>query len=532
MMYLLKNGNIIDGSGLPMFTADVLIADGVIKEIGTGINAENCKVIDATGCVITPGFIDIHRHSDVAPLRDPSFGEIELRQGITTVIAGNCGLGPAPAPENIRRQLYDYLEPVIGEVPSGISFNNFTDYVALMTQKKLPLNMGFLAGADSIKAAVKGFSSTPYTKEELDKAASYMAEAMEVGAYGGSLGIMYLPECYSTKSEMAHVVKPIAKYDGILSTHIRGEGDSLVQSVEEVIDIAKSAGVRLNISHFKATGIKNWNSLIFKAIDLIEKARNEGFPVTVDFYPYDGGSTTLQSLLPPSVMESDPDSTLRTLATKEGKERFLSSIYGENPGWDNMAVSIGWDRILICSVTLEEDLFMQGKDIKTLSDSLGYDDPAEFVADLYVKEKGKVGIIVLSMSERDVEEVARLPYSVLISDSLYGGGKPHPRLFGSFPRFLRLFSMERAVLGYEEAVRKMTALPAERMGLSNRGRISKGCVADILIFKKESFMDNADYSGRTDLATGMKYVFIGGNPVIMNEGEINYGQGNFLLKNN
>ena len=530
MRYLIRGGEIIDGTGRPAYRADLLIEDGRIKEIAPSISAPDAEVVDASGRVVTPGFIDIHRHSDVAPLRDPSYGEIELRQGITTVIVGNCGLTPAPAPDAVRRQLYDYLEPVIGDVPEGYAFRTFREYRDTMLGRRLPLNMGFRAGVDSVKAAVKGFSSDPYTEEEIKAAQAYVREAMEAGAFGGSLGIMYLPECYSTASEIAEVVKPIAEYGGIMSTHIRGEGDSLVQSVEEVIEIARKSGVRLNISHFKATGIRNWHSLIHQAIGVIERTRAEGFPVTVDFYPYDGGSTTLQSLIPPSVMESDPDTTLKVLATESGKARFIEAINGETPGWDNMAESIGWDRILICSVLLDEDKYMQGRDMKSLSEELGYSDPAAFACDLYVRENGKVGIIVLSMAEEDVETIAKLPYSALISDSLYGGGNPHPRLFGSFPRFLRVFARERGVLSYEEAVRKMTSMPAERMGLKERGVLAPGMIADVLVFRKEEFLDNADYSGRNGLATGMENVFISGTPVVRDGGIVNREQGEFLLR--
>ena len=239
MRYLIRNGEVIDGTGRRAFASDVLIEDGRIAEIAPSIAARDAEIIDASGRVVTPGFIDIHRHCDVAPLSDPGFGEIELRQGITTTIVGNCGLTPAPAPMSVRRQLYDYLEPVIGEVSDGVGFDSFRDYAKAISSLKLPLNMGFLAGVDSVKAAVKGFSSSPYTSDEISRAAAYVDEAMQAGAFGGSLGIMYLPECYSTASEIAQVVSPIAAYDGILSTHIRGEGDSLVDSVEEVLEIAR-----------------------------------------------------------------------------------------------------------------------------------------------------------------------------------------------------------------------------------------------------------------------------------------------------
>ena len=178
MRYLIRGGEIIDGTGRPAYRADLLIEDGRIKEIAPSIPAPDAEVIDASGRVVTPGFIDIHRHSDVAPLRDPSYGEIELRQGITTVIAGNCGLTPAPAPDAVRRQLYDYLEPVIGDVPEGYAFRTFREYRDTMLGRRFPINMGFLAGVDSVKAAVKGFSSDPYTEEEIRSAQAYVREAI------------------------------------------------------------------------------------------------------------------------------------------------------------------------------------------------------------------------------------------------------------------------------------------------------------------------------------------------------------------
>lgn len=513
MKTLIKNGTILDGSGSEALTADLLFEDDTIIEIAPALSVENAQIIDASDKLVTPGFVDFHRHCDVAPLTDVAFGEIELAQGITTTCGGNCGLAPLPCTDAIQKEMYDFLEPIVGDIPQTIfpAFSNYTQYTNALKTANLPLNMGFLAGAGAIKTAVKGFASTPYTAAETQKAAEYVTQAMQAGAMGVSLGIMYQPEVYSTAAEIAAVVAPAAKYGGILTTHIRGEGDSLVESVDEVIEIAKTAGMPLNISHFKATGIHNWRDKIFTAIDHIEAARAKGQAVTADFYPYDGGSSMMQSLIPPSVLGGSNNEMLARLATKEGKAFFKQEVYKHHPGWDNMATSIGWERILVSSVTKAEHQAYAGKPISTVSESLGYTDPADFVADLLVAEEGKVGAIVRSMSQEDVDDIARLPWTSLISDSLYGGGgNPHPRLYGSFPKFIREYVLERQVLSLPTAIHKMTGMPAARMGLTDRGLLAKGNKADLLIFDAAKITDKATYQAPRQLAQGIDTVFVNG----------------------
>ncbi|MDR1772802.1 MAG: amidohydrolase family protein [Hungatella sp.] len=513
---LIKKGLIYDGSGNMPFQGDILIEGEKIIKIAPDIEKEDAQMIDASGKAVTPGFIDIHRHCDITPFTNPHFGEIELAQGITTTFVGNCGLAPVPSVPSWRKELYDYLEPVIGRLPETMAFETYEAYRNALEAIDLPVNMGFFAASDSIKVALKGFGSKPYTEEELIKAQEYVKSALAQGAFGITLGIMYQPECYSSREELTAVVKAIAGNGGILCTHIRGEGASLVESVEEVIDVAAKAGVPLHISHLKSTGIKNWNRKIFEAIHRIEQARESGQDVTADFYPYDGGSTTLQSLLPPTIMEESFEALVKSLSGPDGKKRLRSELNKAHQGWDNMSESIGWDRIIISSVTLEKNGFMQGQTIDALAKKLGYEEPSDLVADLLAEENGKVGIIVLSMSQEDVDAVARLPFTLLISDSLYGGnGKnAHPRLLGTTARFINDFVLKRNVLSMELAVSKMTDLPAKRMGLEGRGLLRPGYQADVLVFQPERFLDHADYTGKHDQCTGMDLVFMGGRQVL------------------
>lgn len=529
---IIKNGLIYDGTGNPPFPGDILMEGEKIIEVAPHIEKEDAQVIDASGKAVTPGFIDIHRHCDIAPFTNPHFGEIELAQGITTTFVGNCGLAPVPSVPLWRKELYDYLEPVIGKPAEDLAFETYEDYCDALEAADLPVNMGFFAASDSIKVALKGFGSKAYTEEELAKAQEYVKSALDQGAFGITLGIMYQPECYSNREELEAVVKAAAGNGGILCTHIRGEGDSLVESVEEVIDVAAKAGVPLNISHLKSTGIRNWNSRIFEAIDRIEEARKSGQDVTADFYPYDGGSTTLQSLLPPTVMEESSEALVNALSGPQGKQRLRTELSKAHQGWDNMSESIGWDRIIVSSVTLEKNAFMQGQTIGALAEKLGYEEPSDLVADLLVEEKGKVGIIVLSMSIKDVDAVARLPFTMLISDSLYGGDEKnaHPRLLGTTARFLNDFVIKRRVLPMEEAIRKMTYLPAERMGLKDRGLLRPRYQADVLVFQPEEFLDHADYTGNHGPCTGMNLVFLGGKQVFSNGRLLDRAGGRLLKK--
>jgi N-acyl-D-aspartate/D-glutamate deacylase len=278
-----------------------------------------------------------------------------------------------------------------------------------------------------------------------------------------------------------------------------------------MIEVSADANVPLNISHFKATGIKNWRKNIFRAIELIEEARAKGQPVTADFYPYDGGSTTMLSLIPPTVREESADALFAKLATPAGKELLRRELSKIHPGWDNMAASIGWDRIIISSVTRHEHRQYCGKNIETIAQEQGYSEPTDLVCEMLAGEEGRVGMIILSMAQEDIDEIARLPWTALISDSLYGGGAhPHPRLNGAFPKFLREYVRERNVLTMEQAIHKMTAMPAERLGINKRGKLKGGYYADILVFDPQQFTDQADYLHPMEKATGMNTVIVKG----------------------
>ena len=274
---LLKNGVIYDGLGNPGCAGDVLIKDDKIEKIGSLEGVEADQVIDAAGKVVCPGFVDIHRHCDAKPLNDPAFGKRELAQGITTTVVGQCGISLTPCPQEDAgaRGMYDFDEAVMGPMELGLP-RSYEDYIRALEKTPLALNFASMVGTGAVKITVKGFADTPFTQEELDAARALIEDAMKRGAAGVSLGIMYLPECYSSTDEFAYILEPVGRYGRVIATHIRGEGDSMVESIREVIEIAKKAGCALEISHFKSCGVNNWGKQIHEAIALIEKARSEG----------------------------------------------------------------------------------------------------------------------------------------------------------------------------------------------------------------------------------------------------------------
>lgn len=526
----IKNGLVCDGSGEASRMKQVLVEDDRIVQVAEGAASEDpeagdqeggaCRegvwntwradrVIDAAGALVTPGFIDTHRHCDLSALYDPDFGKLELAQGLTTVIGGNCGLAPIPVSDRYRKDIYNFIEPCLGIAPKEAP-ESVEDYLKALERRALPLHVGTYIGTGSLKAALKGYGRGSFTKAEMEWARTYIQEGLRAGAVGLSMGIMYQPECYSSREELVDLVSAAEPSGKPLACHIRGEGDNLIPSVQEIIEVARQARIPLNISHFKITGVKNWGK-IRQAVDLIEDARAKGQDVTVDFYPYCGGSTTLISLIPPSVMGENVDETLKLLDTPAGREKLKGEIYRRQEGWDNMVTAIGWERILISSVTRTENARFSGMNFRQATEAAGYEEPADFMCRLLAEEEGKVGIILLSMSQEDVDTVAKLPYSMVISDALYGVSDcPHPRLYGAFPKLLREYVRERGVLTLEEAIRKMTYLPAERLSLKDRGLIRAGYRADINIFYPEKVRDHATYENPKQLSDGFKHILVDG----------------------
>lgn len=518
MDMLIRGANIYDGSGEKPFLGDVYLRSGKIAAVGENLPVpENTPVLEAEGRMLCPGFVDIHRHADVKPLMDWN-AEAELRQGITTMVSGNCGISLTPAGDAYAAEQYAFASAVIGPVQAETVPKSYRAYRETFENKALPLYFAAMIGTGAVRISIKGFSPAPFTAAELEKAEACIEKALALGAPGISCGIMYMPECFNTIEEYTAMLRPLGRYKRPLTAHIRGEGDGLVESVEEVIRIAETVGCPLEISHFKSCGMQNWQREIYRAIEKIENARARGLDVTCDFYPYCGGSTMLTTMLPPVLCTDGVDAACERLGTRAGVEEFRKAARQTYPDWDNYAVTLGWDRILVSTVALPENRRFLGLSVQEAAQRFHFDDAEALAAHLMHTEGGGCGIINLSMDQADVDTVAKLPYSILISDALYAAtDTPHPRLLGAFPRFLREYAFERKIVTPETAVRKMTALPAERFGFNDRGYIKPGYNADLLLFDPAKFTDNADFSGRSDPASGLFRSIIGGEIVVEEE---------------
>lgn len=532
MNVLIRAVKILDGSGNEPYVGDVLLRGESIAQVGAGLCApEDTVVVEAAGKVLCPGFIDVHRHADLKPLSDWD-AAAELRQGITTMVSGNCGISLTPSDVRYAEEQYAFSAAVLGNVPSDAPIPmTYSAYREHLLKKPLPLDFAAMIGTGAVRISLKGFSPAPFTKQELQKAEAIVEEALQLGAPGISCGIMYIPECYTTVEEYTQILRPLGQYGRPLTAHIRGEGDGLVDSVEEVIRIAEAVGCPLQISHFKSCGMQNWGREIHLAIEKIDAARARGLDVTCDFYPYCGGSTMLTTMLPPVLCAEGVEAACLALGTPEGTDAFRKAARVTYPDWDNYAVTLGWDRILITTVSLPENRRFLGLSVSEAAERFAFEDAEALAAHLMHTEGNRCGIINLSMDQADVDTVARLPYSMLISDALYAEtDTPHPRLLGAFPRFLREYAFERGVVSPQMAVRKMTAMPAERFGFTDRGYIRPGYRADLLLFDPARFTDNADFSGRSDPASGLYRSWIGGELVIENDRLTGAKPGRWLQK--
>lgn len=519
---VLKNGMIYDGTGSVPFRGDVLIVGDTIKQIGEGLTLEGAEqVFELDGLAVTPGFVDMHRHCDKKPFEqcgeNHDYGTALLRQGITTTVTGNCGISMYPLNKNpeIVRQMWDYYAPVLGNLEEFSAVSSYEAYKNRLRGCSLPVNTAAMIGMGAVRIAVKGFSPEPLTGEEIIKCREIVENAMVLGAPGVSIGLMYLPECYTTAEELGEILTPVKQHNRIVTAHIRGEGDSLVKSVEEVILIGKLAGCRMEISHFKSCGVDNWNREIFRAIERIEEAQRSGQKIDCDFYPYDCGSTTLMSMIPPDFINGDIPGALKRLETEEGKNLLRKMLLTTYPDWDNYARSLGWDKVILSSAEQNEHQDKIGKSIAEIAEEFGYRDEVDAAAHILTGENGTAAIIIRSMSQQDIDVVAKLPYSCLISDAIYAEtNRPHPRMYGAFPRMIADYVKQRNVLSLEEAIKKMTSMPAERMGIKRRGKIQEGCFADINVFDPDKFQDMATYTQPVQYAQNLAYCFINGKMVV------------------
>ncbi|MCG8480210.1 MAG: amidohydrolase family protein [Spirochaetales bacterium] len=523
--YVIQNGTIVDGTGNAPFRGDVAIAGEKIAGVAEKI-PHSGKTIDASGMVVTPGFIDIHTHSDLF-LLDQHREPIKLRQGITTEIVGNCGFTPAPVAPEHEGLLRSYARPVMGEASTPFSWRGFAGYIDRIDNRTYPNHYGTLAGNGAIRIAVKGFSKSPMTEAELNLAVAYLDEALGAGAFGLSVGLMYVPENYYRSSELETLCRVVKRHDSILTAHIRGEGDSLVPSIREILDLGERAEIPVHISHLKAAGKNNWGTALDAALASIERQRHRGFDVTCDVYPYDAGSTMLSSLLPPWLLEGGNAAAVARLQDRETRRRVEDELTRPGEGWDNLVRTTGWDRVLVAYSDGPYAAEVQGKNVARIAEEWGMSGDAAGL-ELFVSSGGNTGIVFFSMSPDDVLRVMKLEYASIISDSIFtADGQPHPRSYGAFPRVIEHY-VNGGALDLATAVRKMTALPAQRMGITDRGVVEAGRQADLLIFDPRAIRATATYESSRRYAEGFSHIIVRGAAAVERDNVLSTDMGRFL----
>ncbi|MEG2924369.1 MAG: D-aminoacylase [Oscillospiraceae bacterium] len=506
---LIKGGIIADGSGDKAYKADLAVLNGKIAEIAPQINSPARRVVDAKGKLVTPGFIDIHRHADVN-LFMPSFGEAELRQGLTTIVNGNCGLSCVPCPGKYREEILSFLRPVIGETPRDKQFETFGEYMQMVDKTPLPLNVGMCVGNGTVRAATRGYAKGKLTDSELITAKAHLRDALEGGALGVTLGIVYAPEYNYDADDFVQVLQPMREYSVPLVTHIRGEGDLFHKSLYEVIDIAKRLSVPLHISHFKCIGKRNWRHGAIHALEILNEARAEGLQVDCDVYPYTAGSTQLIQILPPEYLEGGTAQIVKRLQSPACREELRRIFSAPSDSFENLVNSIGWENIRCTSMFCAENQQYLGKSVAEIA-AIRSEDPCDTACALLASEECNISMVDFITSEDDVRRILASPLSSVISDSVYPtGGVPHPRLYGAFPKVLIDYVREKQLLPLETAIHKMTAKPAAVYKLANKGLLKVGYDADINVFALSNLCAPASYENPKQFASGFDYIFVKG----------------------
>ncbi len=499
---LIKNGNVIDGSGMEPIETNVGIEGDRIVYIGRD-SVDARVVLDVRGLTVSPGFIDSHAHSEFTILADGR-AEGKLFQGVTTEINGNCGLSAAPLyGEAAERREQDLMELGIEE-----RWSVFSEYFAVLESRGIAINFATLCGHGNIRASVMGYKSNPPDEKALSAMKSLLSDAVKNGAIGLSTGLIYPPGVYSDTAELVELSRVLASVSpGIYTSHMRGEGDALLESIEEVVRIAREARVKVHISHIKTAGRHNWWK-IDQVVELMESVRSEGVSLTCDRYPYVAAGTDLDTILPSWVYEGGVDDELRRLRDPETVAGIKSEVGQKGDEY--------WGSVYISSVTRPENRWMEGENILDISLKMEKS-PVDLLIDLVIEEKARVGAIFFSMNEDNLRQFLGLPYVMIGSDSsvrsLSGPtrtGNPHPRGFGTFPRFIGRYVRDKGLMGLPDAIKKITSLPAQTFGLRKRGLIKEGSYADIAVFDYDRIIDRATFKEPYRRPEGVVQVFVNG----------------------
>jgi dihydroorotase/N-acyl-D-amino-acid deacylase len=507
------HAHILDGSGSPWYEGAIAIQDGKIAEIGRIGDVPAKRTIDAKGMIVAPGFIDLHSHSDFALLVDGK-AESKIRQGVTTEIIGEAeSAGPVlgPAIPQLEREL----------ATMGLTRNWSTlgEYFSTLQKHGTAVNIASYVGSGQIRLDVMGNVNRPPTATELDQMKSLVDQAMREGAIGLSAGLIYPPNSFARTDELVELAKVAAHYGGIYTSHIRDEGDHEPEALREAIVIGEKGGLPVHILHFKMAGQQNWGK-IGEMAAIIQAARDRGIDVTADQYPYIAGMTGLQMTLPPTYLEGTHQQVVDRFKDPTAREEIRKLIATGVPGWENHVQGAGgWHGVMVAAVQKPENKRFEGKRMDEVAKLLAKD-AVDALCDLLASEETFPYAIYFAMSEPDVRSAMQQPWvgfgsdGVAVNPDMKFMGRPHPRFYGTFPRVLGSYVREQKVISLPDAIRKMTSLPAQITGLTDRGLLRPGMAADITIFDPETVSDEATFENPSQYPSGIPYVIVNGVVVV------------------
>jgi N-acyl-D-amino-acid deacylase len=510
---VIRNGHIIDGTGSPWYSGDIGISNGRIAQIGSLANATARQTIDAHGLVVAPGFIDMLGQSEVSMLVNPHLPS-KIFQGITTEITGE---GNSIAPVN---------EAMLAADRAGFrhyhvspDWRTFGQYFARLEKQGMGINLASYVGATQVRRMVLGNANRAPSADELERMRALVRQSMQEGAIGVSTALQYAPAPYAKTEELIALASEAAKYGGIYSTHMRSEGDAIDQSLDEVFRIGREANIPVEIWHLKAAGKKNWGRMP-EIVTRIEQARASGVDVEADTYAYPAWFNTFSAFIPPWAHEGGDPKLVERLKNPAMRTRIRQEMETPDSGWDNEWQEVPGPEAILVSVVQNRGLLpLQGKTIAQIARD-EQKDPIDTIFDLLIQDPD-MSVAVFAMSEDDIAYALKQPWVSIDNDSqgtspegILGEEHPHPRAYGTFPRILRKYVREDKLLTLPDAIRKFSALPAQRIRLTDRGVLKRGMWADVVVFDPATIRDVATFENPNQLSIGMEYVLVNGVPVI------------------
>lgn len=505
---LIKNGLVVDGTGNAPYTANIAVEGEVIRFVEGEPEAK--RVIDAAGKYVTPGFIDTHSHSSMMVNVD-NYLAPKVFQGITTEVLAQDGMGPAPVNEATLAPWKKAMAGLEGQWDFEWEWRSVKEYLDHIDTLDLGPNMVYLAPHGNLRMVSMGLDNRQPTAEEQERMNAELQKAFDEGAFGMSTGMIYPPCVYADINEFIELGKVLKKNGGIFVTHQRSEADAILESMDEILTIGRESGCRVHFSHFKVCGKKNW-ALVPKVMAKLDEAKEEGMIVSFDQYPYVAGSTMMSVILPPWVHDGGTEKLIERLYDEELRKKMKEDIWNGIPGWDNFVDFAGLEGIFITFVKHDEAQKYVGMSLVELGEATGKE-PLDAIFDLIRDEENIVGLVDFYGTEEHVKLIMSRPEHNVCTDGIIGA-KPHPRLYGAFPRVLGKYTREEKLFPIETAIRKMSGKSADMLGLTDRGYIKEGLAADILVIDPENVSDVGDYAEPKQLAKGIDFSIVNGRILI------------------